>query len=302
MEKFTSVLFRLANLDKESIICVELSVVENGIIIDERYWLMNPECDFSKENSAQREHLEARDVADKPTLPVIWAEICPYFEGKIIVAQNTAHVITMLTHALKRYDIALPNFRFYDTKDLSKKTFGNFISYDPRDFASKVGLSYKYGLGTFSHFVAELMIKIFETNNCGSFSDLVEKFKISGGIFGDKYQPYHAAPLAPNFSANFDFIPNPDADTHHPFFGKYIAFTGKLSIDRKEAATLAAEKGAIPQGNINNKTNLLVIGDFGVEQLTQPGKSIKIVSAEQRLAAGQDIEIIGENEFLEMVN
>ncbi len=52
-----------------------------------------------------------------------------------------------------------------------------------------------------------------------------------------------------------------DADPDHPLYGRFISFTGGLSITRAEASALAAALGVVVQVSPTRTTDFLIIGD-----------------------------------------
>lgn len=87
---------------------------------------------------------------------------------------------------------------------------------------------------------------------------------------------------------------NPEGD----LYGEVILFTGRISVERREAAPRAAEVGFKVVDNFNKKVTILVVGDQDLAMLA-PGqtKSSKQLKAEQAAAAGHPIRIIGESDF-----
>jgi DNA polymerase III subunit epsilon len=81
-----------------------------------------------------------------------------------------------------------------------------------------------------------------------------------------------------------------------------IVFTGALHIPREEAADLAATAGCGVAGSISKKTTILVVGDQDVRQLKGHEKSTKQRKAEELIAAGSPIRIIGEADFRSMMS
>jgi DNA polymerase-3 subunit epsilon len=86
---------------------------------------------------------------------------------------------------------------------------------------------------------------------------------------------------------------NPDGS----LFGEVLVFTGALSINRREAADLAAKAGCNVVPSINKNVSLLVVGDQDIKRLAGHEKSSKQRKAEELIAAGQKIRILGESDF-----
>jgi len=85
-------------------------------------------------------------------------------------------------------------------------------------------------------------------------------------------------------------------------YGEVLVFTGALEIARREAADLAASIGCTVASGVTKKTTLLVVGDQDITKLAGKAKSSKHLKTEQLIAKGQEIRIIKESDFKELVN
>lgn len=85
-------------------------------------------------------------------------------------------------------------------------------------------------------------------------------------------------------------------------YGEILVFTGALEIPRREAADLAASIGCMVAAGVTKKTTLLVVGDQDITKLAGKSKSSKHTKAEQLIAKGQEIRIIKESDFKELVD
>lgn len=74
-------------------------------------------------------------------------------------------------------------------------------------------------------------------------------------------------------------------------------------MNRKQAMQIVADYGGINGNNVTKKTNYLVLGNNDYCPLIKDpdGKSSKQLKAEQLKEKGQDIEIISENVFYDML-
>ena len=86
---------------------------------------------------------------------------------------------------------------------------------------------------------------------------------------------------------------NPDG----PLFGNVVVFTGALSIPRQEVATAASSAGCEVATSVTKHTTLLVVGDQDIRRLAGADKSSKHRKAEELMAKGQRIRILGESDF-----
>lgn len=91
-------------------------------------------------------------------------------------------------------------------------------------------------------------------------------------------------------------------DVNNYFYGKHICFTGKLEkFERKDAAQICVNLGAICDNNVTKKTNILVLGNFDYNA-TVKDKSSKLKKAEKLILEGQDLLIMNESLFLDTIN
>lgn len=92
-------------------------------------------------------------------------------------------------------------------------------------------------------------------------------------------------------------------DESHPLYGKVCCFTGALeSMQRKDAMQLVVDLGGSCSDSVTKKTNYLILGNTDYCSNVKGNKTSKTLKAEKAKLSGQDIEIISENVFLDMVN
>jgi DNA polymerase III subunit epsilon len=83
--------------------------------------------------------------------------------------------------------------------------------------------------------------------------------------------------------------------------GEVLVFTGALSMPRRIAADAAADAGCRVDAGVTKHTTLLVVGDEDVRKLAGHNTSSKHRKAEELIAKGQPIRILGESDFLRIV-
>lgn len=92
-----------------------------------------------------------------------------------------------------------------------------------------------------------------------------------------------------------------DFDTDHPLFQKECVFTGTLSnLTRREAMQIVANCGGINRDSVTRKTSFLILGDTDYTRVID-GKSSKLKKAEKYKCDGQEIEIISEKVFYDLL-
>lgn len=91
-----------------------------------------------------------------------------------------------------------------------------------------------------------------------------------------------------------------DFDTNHPLYDKICVFTGSLSLPRIEFMQKVADVGGINNDNVTRKTDYLIVGDYRNVNL-KDGKSTKIKKAEELILQGNDILVISEEDFFDLL-
>lgn len=92
-----------------------------------------------------------------------------------------------------------------------------------------------------------------------------------------------------------------DADPNHPLYGKVVAFTGGLSILRREAWELVAARGARPAKNVTKDTDFLVIGDGFTGNSPEEFHTGKAERAVRWNAKGRNIEVLTEADLYSLL-
>ena len=91
-------------------------------------------------------------------------------------------------------------------------------------------------------------------------------------------------------------------DINNPLYGKRCVFTGTLQhMSRKDAMQAVVNIGGMCEDRITKKTNYLILGNNDYCKSIKDGKSNKQKQAEKYKLAGNDIEIISEDVFYEML-
>jgi len=92
-------------------------------------------------------------------------------------------------------------------------------------------------------------------------------------------------------------------DETHPLYQKVCVFTGTLErFQRKDAMQTIVNLGGICGDGVTSKTNYLILGNNDYCSSIKDGKSNKHKKAEELKIKGQDIDIIPENAFYDMIS
>ena len=84
---------------------IGIAVIENGVITDETYSLVNPEHPFDLFNTMLT-GISEESVVSSPIFPELWERIAPIMESGILVAHNASFDMGVLRKCLNDYGIS----------------------------------------------------------------------------------------------------------------------------------------------------------------------------------------------------
>lgn len=304
--KFVSIDFETANALRSSVCSMGIVVVQDGVIIEEGHWLIQPQDNYFDSYNIAIHGITPETVADQPEFPGVWPEIKKYLDGQLVVAHNASFDMSVLRHVLDQYDLPYPEFNYSCTWIVSKKVWPGEISYKLPLVAKKFGVTFKHHDALEDARAAAIIFsKALEKYEATTFEDFHKKLGVSiGRIFEGGYQAARSSQSRSGSSFRIsDLKPTTDSFSEsHPFYNSHIVFTGTLqSMVRKEAMQKVVDAGGHCQNSVNHQTKFLVMGDREFQKFADGKKSSKLKKAEELASYGQEIEIISEEDFLALL-
>ncbi|MDW0111586.1 exonuclease domain-containing protein [Sporosarcina saromensis] len=298
---FVTIDFETANSSRASICSIGLAKYENGKLVQTLETFINPEDEFDYYN-IEIHGITEEMVKDAPTFIDYYPLLSDFIEHHTVLAHYAAFDMSVLRHACNKYSLDYPLFKYSCTYQLSKKLLPNELNYKLNSLAAK----YQY---EFTHHDAledakacgHVLLKLFEETNTNSFIDLLSLADLSlGEHFSDRYRPSQTKFYK---SSRMDITTTvTEFNQNHVLFNKTVTFTGTLkSMVRKEAAQKVVDLGGIYGNGVTKNTAFLVVGDYDLTQFGAGFLSSKMKKASQLKEQGQNIEIVGEQEFLKML-
>lgn len=226
-------------------------------------------------------------VKNAPKIEQVLPDLMKFLGDSIIVAHNANFDINFL------YDNCMLCLKepftndFIDTMRLSRRLFKN-IRHRLVDLTEEFGIDQQVRHRSkadceATHQVYEYMKSHCSVNNI----DLSEFNKTSHGKSYD----------IKDFKAESD-----EFDDSHPIYGRSVCFTGVLEkFQRKDALQIVINLGGLPSDSVTKKTNVLVLGNNDYCSTIKDGKSSKQKKAEDFILNGQDLIIISEKSFYDML-
>lgn len=306
---FVAIDFETANTFRGSPCAVGLVHVRDGHIIDSSSTLIHQ--DYFDPYFVGIHGITEDDVKDAPTFEHAWPLIRERIGGFPIVAHNAAFDTGVIRDALSIMNMPWPELTFACTLVMARRTY-DLPSYRLPYVAKAAGLVFNpddhHKAESDAELAARIMLAIAKRHEANDLKTLADTLNLRLGQMspdygweGCKSKTYKARP---GFGLSASDIPiNPDADPENPLYGMGVTFTGTLgSMTRALAWQLVGQCGGMPVENVTKKTNLLVFGYQDARMLV-PGASLssKYQRALELKGKGADIEIIGEDDFLAML-
>lgn len=289
--------FETANEQRASVCAVGITEVRDAQIIRTSHWLIQPPTGDYFTNTWVH-GIRPQDIVGAPT----WAQSLATIEqaaGPLpLVAHNSPFDKSVFTSSSEMIGARPVAHDWFDTVRLSRACLDL-----PRHWLNNVA-DY-LGFGDFNHHHAgadaEVCAKIAIALSTGVKARHAEIEYTVPGVW-NAVAPMHT----PRKRQEYVRLPqqNAEADQQHPLYGTSLTFSGDLkTLSRTEARARAAALGAVVTSGPTKKTRLVIVGDFDPRTL-KPGAKVssKIQKVLDLQAKGQNIEMIGEADFLELLN
>lgn len=282
---FVAIDVETANADMASICQIGIAKYKNSTLIEEWSCLVDPEDYFDFIN-IDIHGITEEDVEGKPTFPEVAHHLASYLNDAICVSHTHFDRVS-ISRALAKYD--LPEFKttWLDSAKVARRTWEEFAwkGYGLANICQKIGYEFKHHDALEDAKAAgHVLISAIEKSGL----DLLSWLKRAT-------QPIDPENLSTG--AAIKRSGNPEGE----LYGEVMVFTGSLDIPRKEAADLAACAGCSVGIGVTKKTSILVVGDQDISKLAGKNKSSKHTKAEQLIQKGQNIRILKESDFKELV-
>lgn len=304
---FTAIDFETANEKRSSPCSVGITVVENGQITGEHYFLIRPkEMRFVPMN-IMIHGITPDQVEDEEEFDAVFEKMRPFLENRLVIAHNASFDMSVLRNTLDLYEIPYPSFDYCCTMVMAR----HFYPYLENAKLNTVNAHLGY---TFSHHqaladasaCANVLLEI--AKELGT-TDISEIAKATGIGIGHIYPGGYTAAKSNGKSLishrgeqkrALSSSPFPSASLPRNYLaGKQIVLTGPLkSMTRGEAIGYISDHGGTYLSSVSKKTNMLVTNVPNIDRMRPENMSTKLRKAMSLISAGQPIQILTEDEFL----
>jgi DNA polymerase III subunit epsilon len=281
-----------ANADFSSICSIGLVHFRSGSVFRSLTILVDPEDEFDPINIGIH-GIRPEDVIGKPTMARVFPVISAALHETAIV-HHSPFDRTALARAAARYGAGGLPCTWIDTLQVARRTWLSFREdggYGLANLARAFGISFKHHDAAEDARAAGLLMLRAISDGGETLQQWVDEI---GYASTSDAVPRRIKPLyAPKVACA--------GDPSGPLFGDTVVFTGRLKLGRAEAAYDAARAGCSVVDSVTKKTTILVVGDQDLRLTRGQEKSSKHRKAEDMIAAGAHIRIVGEGDFMLMV-
>lgn len=271
-----------ANPALSSICQIGIASFRDGRLCDSWESLINPEDYFDPINVSIH-GIDEGDVQSSPSWSEVYPAVCAALQDGIVVSHTTFDRVSIL-RACEKNGLPSSEFHWLDSAKVVRRAWPIF---------SKRG----YGLANVAaHFSIQYRAHdALEDARCAG--EILLRAIAETGLSIDQWCERVRHPIDPSAAAAITRDGNADGPLH----GEVLVLTGSLSMLRREAADAASAAGCEVDARVTERTTVLVVGDQDIRKLAGHEKSSKHRKAEDMIARGQKIRIIGESDFQRVV-
>lgn len=273
---------------------LELSAirVRNKVPVDTYQTLVNDGNPYIDEFITDLTGITEEMIAYAPDIETIFPQFLDFIGDDIVVGHNVNFDVNFVyDHNMNTAGKPFAN-DFVDTMRLGRRLNPELSHHRLADMAAKYNVptdgAHRAGRDCeITHAVLEgLRAKIL--SEYGSEENFVEHVKKQRTYSGANAKDIHG------------HVEKNDPD--NILYGKVCVFTGTLEkMTRAEGMQIVADIGGLVGNNVTKKTNYLILGNNDYCSTIKNGKSNKQKKAETLKTQGQDIEIIPEAVFYEII-
>ena len=275
-----------ANADISSICQIGIAKFEDNKLIHEWCSLIDPEDYFDPMNIYIHGITET-DVEGAPKINEVAKKIYGYLDGALTVCHTHFDRVS-ISKAFDKYAIRIPEPKWLDTARVARRTWSevSWSGYGLKNVCELIGYEFKHH-NALEDAKASGYILIAAIAKTGlGIKDWLKRVK---------------QPIDPSNVSTRSAIRR-EGNPEGALYGENLVFTGALAIRRIDAANLAAQIGCNVESGVTKKTTILVVGDQDVTKLAGKEKSSKHRKAERLITKGQQIRILRESDFKELVS
>ena len=280
--RFLAIDFETANADMASICQIGVAAVSaNGVIYACSAYI-DPRDTFDPAFTAIH-GLTAASVHGAPDFATVLDGLLPLLSRHYLF-QHSTYEQRAVAALCDRDGYEVPALRWLDSVTVARRAWPEFSQDGGHGLANlrlKLGLDFLHHDAGNDAWASARIVQLAEARTGQEFPALVASRRT----------------LSTAYNARITL----DGADGGPLAGQIAVFTGALAMSREDAARHAAAAGITVRPGVTRQTTLVIVGDQDLTLLAGHTKSTKHRKAEELAAAGHPIRIIGEAEFLALI-
>ena len=289
-EKITIFDIEELNNDPVSICSIGIVVLEDMKVKETFYSLIRPPKLTFDPYRYKVHKIRPQDLKKQPTFPEIWPKISQYFENSIVISHDIQSDLNHLLAVFRRFRIRKPTCFLSCTLVLAKLFHPELQKYGLGSLCDyySVELENAHNALADSLACAELLKKMMDEHHYTSIKELHEKENVPLGRMTSSF----IEPLVSSDKVQ---------EVRMEIQKETVAFTGKLAHTKQEIEAFVEQDGMTPSFHVTTQTRYLVIGKKDYKQTRYQKGNKKIKKAMTLSRQGQDIRILHEDQYIDMV-
>lgn len=280
--------FETANSNLTSACSIGIVVVEDNVIKEKLYYLINPEEEFFDYNITIH-HIEAKDVEDADTFKELWPKIKHLFNDTVVYAHNAGFDISILKALIEKYGLDFPKIKWGCTLKIARKLWkDDLVNCKLGTISNFLGVNHDYHNALSDAIVCvEIINRGQKIMRVDTDSELYDALGIRYGQYNE--EKYYGTYFKYGRSKKAEPIKNELLND------KVVYLAGKPSkLTRNELKNKLLLNGAYIEKNINLSLDYFVL--LG----NAPKSSVQRLEALE--GKGQGILVLDEDAILGMIN
>ena len=304
---FIALYLETATWKKSSICEIGIAIVKDSKVVKTKSWLLRPYGNRYDSFNISIHGITPDMTKDSPSFKEVWREVLPYLEDQVVVAHNTAFDMYALKYAFEENGMPYPNFKHFCSYRVARYCFKDTYSYSLPIICEAMGIPFHshHRAGADAEACAKVFIKSLELSDVADLDELQSKYEFKCGRFADDiFEGQRSVKKSVSTGKSIkEYVGDPskiDEDSY--FYQKSVCFTGTCKwASRDVLLQTIADIGGFPQKGVNRSTQILVVGQQDYRRVGEDGMSSKQEKAMAFRDAGQDIEVMSEEQFLSML-
>lgn len=226
-------------------------------------------------------------VAGMPEIQDVKDEVLSFIGDDVIIGHNTSFDLRFLNAG---FQTELQN-KYMDTMQFARKVYPELSHHRLSDLTKHLNLH------------TNMHRSLADCISTKELYDAIKEKMITDGLNISDLRQKNAHSSGSRIDISQITPDDVEIDEDGFFYGKHVVFTGKLEkMNRKDAMQIVVNVGGILDNSVTKNTNYLILGNNDYNAILKGEKSSKHKKAEKLKLSGQDIEILDELTFYDILD